>query len=163
MAASWGRSVFRAGVIGGLKLTCSGFASHVLDDWCPSIAGLFLYYPSHRHLRPGLRAFIDVTTPPVRQKFCAARPLITQPPPPKADQPPLQSFWTHTGRRSDAVLLPMFLDGLGRNTRGNMLTSRPNDSWCRKRYLAASSMLLGPKLALPAAGLSKPIGNVAVN
>ncbi len=32
----------------------------LLEDWCPSIAGLFLYYPGHRHVPPGLRAFIDV-------------------------------------------------------------------------------------------------------
>jgi DNA-binding transcriptional LysR family regulator len=32
----------------------------LLDDWCPEIPGLFLYYPGHRHVPPGLRAFIDV-------------------------------------------------------------------------------------------------------
>ncbi|MDE1150474.1 MAG: LysR family transcriptional regulator [Azospirillaceae bacterium] len=32
----------------------------VLDDWCPAIPGLFLYYPGGRHLPATLRAFIDV-------------------------------------------------------------------------------------------------------
>ncbi len=32
----------------------------VLDDWCPAIPGLFLYYPGHRHVPPTLKAFIDV-------------------------------------------------------------------------------------------------------
>lgn len=32
----------------------------LLDDWCPPIPGLFLYYPGHRLVPPALRAFIDV-------------------------------------------------------------------------------------------------------
>lgn len=31
----------------------------VLDDWCPHIPGLFLYFPGHRRVPPALRAFID--------------------------------------------------------------------------------------------------------
>jgi len=32
----------------------------VLEDWCPAVPGLFLYYPGHRHVPAGLRGFIDV-------------------------------------------------------------------------------------------------------
>ncbi|MDR3438400.1 LysR substrate-binding domain-containing protein [Telmatospirillum sp.] len=37
----------------------SGALVRVLDDWCPTYPGFFLYYPSRRHQRPALRAFID--------------------------------------------------------------------------------------------------------
>ena len=32
----------------------------LLEEWCPSYPGMFLYYPGHRHVPAGLRAFIDV-------------------------------------------------------------------------------------------------------
>jgi len=38
----------------------SGALVGVLEDWCPAIPGLFLYYPGHRHVPPGLQAFIAV-------------------------------------------------------------------------------------------------------
>ena len=31
----------------------------VLEDWCPYLPGLHLYYPGHRHIPPALRALID--------------------------------------------------------------------------------------------------------
>jgi len=32
----------------------------LLEDWCPRIPGLCLYYPGHRHVPAGLRAFIEM-------------------------------------------------------------------------------------------------------
>jgi len=32
----------------------------VLEDWCPPIPGLALYYPRGRHVPSPLRAFIDL-------------------------------------------------------------------------------------------------------
>jgi DNA-binding transcriptional LysR family regulator len=44
------------GVVEALK---DGRLKRVLIDWSPISPGLFLYYPSRRHLQPALRAFID--------------------------------------------------------------------------------------------------------
>ena len=38
----------------------SGQLVRVLEDWSPSLDGLFLYYPSHRQVPAALRAFIDM-------------------------------------------------------------------------------------------------------
>lgn len=37
----------------------SGSVVTVLEDWCPYLPGLDLYYPGHRHVPPALRALID--------------------------------------------------------------------------------------------------------
>lgn len=37
----------------------AGRLLRVLEDWCPSFAGLFLYYPGRRQVPSALRAFID--------------------------------------------------------------------------------------------------------
>jgi DNA-binding transcriptional LysR family regulator len=38
----------------------SGALVTVLEDWCPRIPGLMLYYPGHRLVPPGLRALVGV-------------------------------------------------------------------------------------------------------
>jgi DNA-binding transcriptional LysR family regulator len=38
----------------------SGQLARVLEDWSPSIEGLFLYYPGHRQVPAALRALIDM-------------------------------------------------------------------------------------------------------
>ena len=37
----------------------NGSVFTVLEDWCPSLPGLYLYYPGHRHVPAALRALID--------------------------------------------------------------------------------------------------------
>lgn len=37
----------------------AGTLSTVLDEWCPSFAGPYLYYPGNRLVPPALRAFIE--------------------------------------------------------------------------------------------------------
>ena len=56
----------RAGVAMGMfaepvvkGLVASGDLELVLADYAPSTSGLFLYYPSRKHVMPKLRAFID--------------------------------------------------------------------------------------------------------
>ncbi|MFN5719333.1 MAG: LysR substrate-binding domain-containing protein, partial [Bradyrhizobium sp.] len=38
----------------------AGTLRSVLDDWTPPFPGLRLYYPRHRHMTAGLRAFVDM-------------------------------------------------------------------------------------------------------
>ncbi|OWT76820.1 MULTISPECIES: LysR family transcriptional regulator [unclassified Achromobacter] len=38
----------------------------VMDDWCPSFDGFYIYYPSRRQMRPALRAFVDFFQAPSR-------------------------------------------------------------------------------------------------
>lgn len=39
----------------------AGRLVRILEDWCPLIPGLYLYYPSRRQVPSALRAFIDFT------------------------------------------------------------------------------------------------------
>jgi len=38
----------------------AGRLLRVLEDWTPAYPGLCLYYPGHRHVPAGLRAFVEV-------------------------------------------------------------------------------------------------------
>jgi DNA-binding transcriptional LysR family regulator len=49
--------VSERGVVQAIK---TGKLVVVLDEWCPRIPGLALYYPGHRQVPAGLRAFVEV-------------------------------------------------------------------------------------------------------
>jgi DNA-binding transcriptional LysR family regulator len=51
----------------GRDLLASGRLVTVLEDWCPPLPGLMLYYPGHRHVPSALRAFIDILREANRQ------------------------------------------------------------------------------------------------
>ncbi|WP_137153638.1 LysR family transcriptional regulator [Rhizobium sp. FKL33] len=51
----------------GRDLLTSGRLVTVLEDWCPPLPGLMLYYPGHRHVPSALRAFIDILREANRQ------------------------------------------------------------------------------------------------
>ncbi|MCY1023375.1 LysR family transcriptional regulator [Pyxidicoccus sp. MSG2] len=46
------------------ELIAQGRLVRVLEDWCPSYPGFFLYYPSRRQLPAALRAFVDFARAP---------------------------------------------------------------------------------------------------
>lgn len=51
----------------------SGALVRVLEDWCPSFAGYFLYYPSRRQQSAALSALIDTLRLESRGKRSAGR------------------------------------------------------------------------------------------
>lgn len=65
------QEVLHAGALQGLGILYAHDGEHikaaisrgqlkrVLDDWSPTVPGLFLYYPDRRYMQPALRAFID--------------------------------------------------------------------------------------------------------
>lgn len=51
------------------SLLRAGALCRVLEDWCPSFPGFFLYYPGRRQVSPALAAFIDaIRVPPKARK-----------------------------------------------------------------------------------------------
>lgn len=63
-----------------LPLINKGELVVVLQDWCPYISGLSLYFPNNRHIPGSLRAFIDV----------AKEKVGRIPPPASIHSPPVQ-------------------------------------------------------------------------
>lgn len=45
-------------------LLTAGRLVPVLEDWCPPLPGLMLYYPGHRHVPSALRALVDLLKEP---------------------------------------------------------------------------------------------------
>ncbi|MGL4239064.1 LysR family transcriptional regulator [Tabrizicola sp.] len=58
-AALEGAGLFRTLEAQVAEHIATGRLVRVLEDWCPSYPGLFLYYPSRRQMSPALRAVID--------------------------------------------------------------------------------------------------------
>lgn len=60
LAAAGGQGIAYVPDIVVADLVAAGRLVTVLSAWCPPLPGLFLYYPGHRQVPTGLRAFIDV-------------------------------------------------------------------------------------------------------
>jgi DNA-binding transcriptional LysR family regulator len=58
-AAEAGLGLAYVGTAYAANALATGRLVSILDDWHPTPAGFFLYYPSHRLVPAGLRAFID--------------------------------------------------------------------------------------------------------
>ena len=58
----------------------TGTLQAVLEDWTPPFPGLRLYYPGHRHMTAGLRAFVDLLRDErkLAAKGKAATPLVAK-------------------------------------------------------------------------------------
>jgi DNA-binding transcriptional LysR family regulator len=54
-------------------LVADGRLVEVLDDWCPRIDGLCLYYPAGRRVPPALRVFVDALREAQRERASASR------------------------------------------------------------------------------------------
>lgn len=55
-----------------------GTLQAVLEDWTPPFPGLRLYYPRHRHMTAGLRAFVDMLREEARAATKRSRPPSTK-------------------------------------------------------------------------------------
>jgi DNA-binding transcriptional LysR family regulator len=59
-AAAYGLGIAFVSERGVIQAVKTGKLVVVLDEWCPRIPGLALYYPGHRQVPAGLRAFVEV-------------------------------------------------------------------------------------------------------
>ncbi|MET0209095.1 MAG: LysR substrate-binding domain-containing protein, partial [Burkholderiaceae bacterium] len=59
-AAADGLGIAYVPELSAMEHLADGRLVRVLEDWCPPIPGLFLYFPANRHMSAGLRAFVDL-------------------------------------------------------------------------------------------------------
>ncbi len=66
-AAAAGTGIANLGRILAAPYVSDGRLVHLLEEWCPKLSGIYIYYPSRRQVPPPLQAFVSFArrlTPP---------------------------------------------------------------------------------------------------